>query len=323
MGLVHAAAIRTHPQINLAAMCDTSKFMVQALGKFLDGVTLYTDYEKMLPEVDVVFVATPSGSHADIAEACARAGKAVFVEKPLGTSLAEAERAAQAVGEAKVASQVGYVCRYAPTFEKAKAVLDSGALGPIKGFGSVKYSSDVLKKPEKSWRFMRRSRGSGGGALNEFTCHGVDLLVWMFGQPRDVTARLESWYSEEVEDHVHAVMEYGTFSGWLDSGWSMQDYRKPYNKIEVTGDNGRLVVTDSEIRWLLNAGHAGMDAGWHSATAPELYEPVRMFVGDIMFTRQADDFIAYAAGGAPSKSPAAEALTTQRVLEAIHQGNKR
>jgi hypothetical protein len=82
-------------------------------------------------------------------------------------------------------------------------------------------------------------------------------------------------------------------------------------------------VTDSEIRWMIARDHAGHAAGWHSTNVTELYEPVRIFVGDIMFTRQCDDFIAAADGGDPTRSPVDEALRTQRVLEAIHRGGAR
>ncbi len=325
MGIVHAATVRTHPRVKVAAFCDSSKFMVQSVKSFLPDVNFYTDYKEMLDRepVDVVYIATPTSSHAEIAARCAAAGKHVFVEKPLGMDLKEAEEVWAAVQSTGVVTQVGYVCRYSPTFERAKELLDSGAIGRIMNFGSVKYSSDVLRKVEKSWRFMRKSSGGGGGVVNEFACHGVDLLVWMFGEPKGVASRMESWYSAEVEDYVHAAFDHGDFSGWIDSSWSMQDYRKPYNKIEVTGDNGKLIVTDSEIRWLVVRSHAGHDAGWYSRNVTDLYEPVRIFVGDIMFSRQADSFIDAIDGGAPPRSTVPEALRTQRVLEAIRRGAER
>jgi predicted dehydrogenase len=322
MGLVHAAAVRSHPGADLVAFCDTSKFMVQSLKSFLPDVKFFDDHSRMLKglPLDAVYVTTPTGSHAEVARDCAAAGKHVFVEKPLATNLVEAEAVHQAIRESGVQSQVGYVCRYAPTFEKAKAILDSGPIGTILNVGSVKYSSDVSRKVEKSWRFMRKASEGGGGVVNEFACHGIDLLVWMFGEPGTVTAQTKSWYSAEVEDYVLAILGYSDFSAWIESSWSMQDYRKPYNRIEVTGDNGKLIVTDSEVRWLINRAHAGHDAGWYSTNITELYEPVRMFVGDIMFTRQCDDFIAAIANGATPRSPSAEALKTQRVLEVIRKG---
>ncbi|MBI4721046.1 MAG: Gfo/Idh/MocA family oxidoreductase, partial [Chitinivibrionia bacterium] len=239
MGLVHASTIRPHPRIELAAFCDTSKFMVQSLRAFLPAVRFFDDFRKMLAEeeLDAVYITTPTGSHAPIAGECARAGKHLFVEKPLATNLKEAESVAREVRASGVRSHVGYVCRYMPTFERAKEILDAGALGRVLGFSAVKYSSDVLRNVEKSWRFMRKASEGGGGVVNEFACHGIDLVVWMFGEPKGVHARMESWYSSDVEDYVHAMFDYGEFSGWIDSSWSMQDYRKPYTRIEVTGEN--------------------------------------------------------------------------------------
>jgi predicted dehydrogenase len=323
MGLVHAATLRTDPRVQLSALCDTSKFMVQSLKNFLPGIKFYRDYFEMMRKesIDAVYLTTPTGSHAKIAGDCAKAGKHIFVEKPLGTDLTEATQAADAIQEKNLRSQVGYVCRYAPTFEKAKELLDAGAIGSILGFGSVKYSSDVMRKVEKSWRFMRKKAEGGGGVVNEFACHGIDLLVWMFGEPRETNARVESWYSAQVEDYVHAIFDYGDFSGWIDSSWSMQDYRKPYTRIEVTGDNGKLIVPDSELRWLVARDHEDHEAGWYSTNITELYEPTRIFVGDIMFTRQTDAFIEAIEGGPPARCDAMEALRTQRVLEAIHNSN--
>jgi len=322
MGVVHAATVRTHPRVNVRAFCDNSKFTLQSAKSFIRDAAFYQDYKEMLRRepIDVVYIATPTSSHGEIAADCAAAGAHVFVEKPLGVDLAEAEKAAAAVEEAGVVSQVGYVCRHAPTFEKAKQILAAGAIGSIKNFGCVKYSSDVLRRVEKSWRFTRKGSGGGGGVVNEFACHGVDLLVWLLGEPDRVEARTESWYSAEVEDYVHAVFEYGGFTGWIDSSWSMQDFRKPYTRIEVTGDNGKLIVTDSEIRWLVLRSHAGHEAGWYSLDITDLYEPVRIFVGDIMFTRQADAFLEAIEGGPPPRCTVSEALRTQRVLEAIRSG---
>jgi predicted dehydrogenase len=319
MGLVHASTIKTHPDVELVAFCDTSKFMTSALGNFFPGIKFYSDYKEMLAKesLNVVYITTPTGSHATIANDCAAAGKHVFVEKPLATDYREAEQVDQNAKKHGIKTQVGYVCRYAPTFEKARDIIKSGALGRIFNFGSVKYSSDVVKKVENSWRFMRKASEGGGGVVNEFACHGIDLLVWIFGAPNKVRARTESWYSAEVEDYVHAGFDYGSFSGWIESCWSMQDYRKPYNRIDVTGDNGKLTVTDSEIRWLINKTHAGHEAGWHSTNITELYEPVNIFVGDIMFSRQADAFLASIRGGEPARSVTSEALLTQKVLEAI------
>ncbi len=325
MGLVHASTIRSHPRVTVAAFCETSKFMVQALKSFFPDVDFYSDYEEMLAkaELDVVYITTPTGLHASIAGACADAGKHFFVEKPLATNLEEALSVVENVKKSMVKTQVGYVCRYSPTFEKAKEILDSGVIGRVLGFNAVKYSSDVLRRVEKSWRFMRKASEGGGGVVNEFACHGIDLVVWYFGEPRSVDARMESWYSSDVEDYVHAVMDYGEYTGWVDSSWSMQDFRKPYTRIEVTGDNGRLIVTDSEVRWLIARSHAGAEAGWYQTNITELYEPVRVFIGDIMFSRQADAFISSLDGGTNARSEIFEALRTQRVLQAIHEGEKR
>src|SRR6185312_4602129 len=83
MGLSHYSILNTHPEVQVAAVCDTSKYMLDVLGKYT-GVRTYTSFEKLLSEeaLDCLFVATPSRYHADIVDAALRHELHVFCEKP-------------------------------------------------------------------------------------------------------------------------------------------------------------------------------------------------------------------------------------------------
>ena len=103
MGLSHQSMVNAHPQIELAAVCDSSGYVLDVLSKYT-GVKTYTDYKKMLAEehLDCVFVATPSRYHAEIVTAALERNLHVFCEKPfaldpeIGFQLAEIRGAQEA-----------------------------------------------------------------------------------------------------------------------------------------------------------------------------------------------------------------------------------
>lgn len=101
----------------------------------------YTDAQALIddPEVDVVYVATPPGSHLEYTLAAARAGKPVYVEKPMALNGAECDRMLAACREAQVPLYVAYYRRALPRFLKVKELLEAGAIGDIRYAATVQY----------------------------------------------------------------------------------------------------------------------------------------------------------------------------------------
>ena len=131
MGSFHAETLaRRLPRVRLAAVADPVPGAAQQLADRLGGRAL-TDPDELLadPAVDAVVIVTPARTHAGLVEAAARAGKAVYCEKPMALTLAEADRAIAAADQAGVPLQVGFNRRYDAGFRAAHDRITGGAIG--------------------------------------------------------------------------------------------------------------------------------------------------------------------------------------------------
>ena len=114
------------------------------------------------PDVDVVSICAPNFLHAEIGIAAAKAGKAFWIEKPVGRGAADTESVEAAAVEAGVISTIGFNYRHAPAVEHIKELIASGKLGRItnvRGSFFADYSSEP--NGALSWRFVRKLAGSG------------------------------------------------------------------------------------------------------------------------------------------------------------------
>jgi myo-inositol 2-dehydrogenase/D-chiro-inositol 1-dehydrogenase len=131
IGTYHAATLtRRLSEASLVAVADPVAASAQRLGQSL-GVEWLTDPQALIedPRIEAVAITCASTAHADLVVAAARAGKAVFVEKPMAMTLADADRAIAAVEEAGVPLQVGFNRRFARDFGSAHNAVTAGRIG--------------------------------------------------------------------------------------------------------------------------------------------------------------------------------------------------
>ena len=105
----------------MTAVCDLSPMVVETVGERFGVPARFTDFTDLVNREDVDAVAVLTMEHAEVAVAAAEAGKHLFIEKPLGFSLAETERIIDAVERAGVTAMVGYMKRYDPGYELGAA----------------------------------------------------------------------------------------------------------------------------------------------------------------------------------------------------------
>src|SRR5204863_7834235 len=127
-----------------------------------------TDWRRMVesPDIDLIDIASPNDTHAEIAIAAAKAGKMVMCEKPLGRNATESEAMVNAVESAGVANMVWYNYRRIPAVVLAKQLIDEGRLGKIfhyraKFLQDWTISSDLPQGGEGLWRLDVNVAGSG------------------------------------------------------------------------------------------------------------------------------------------------------------------
>jgi predicted dehydrogenase len=213
-GSLHARAYSEHPFTELTAVVDVREARAREVGERL-GVSWYTDYEQMLAseEIDLVSVATPEQDRFAPAVACARLGKHLLLEKPLGPTLTDAERLVAAVEATGVTAMVNFILRSDRRYLAAKAAMTDGTVG------------------EPCTIFARR-RGTSVGAeyygpwtnlLISTAIHDVDIMVWLNESPVErvfaegVVKRCGQWGHE---DAVAALLRFANGCvGLLETSW--------------------------------------------------------------------------------------------------------
>jgi predicted dehydrogenase len=139
------------------------------------------------PSIDVIDIATPNNSHAEIAIAAAQAGKHIICEKPLAPTADEAARMYEAAKAAGVVTAVAFNYRRTPAVALAKKYIEEGAIGEILNFRGT-YLQDWSADPNSplSWRFQKKVAGSG--AVGDIGSHVVDLARYLVGEISAVTS---------------------------------------------------------------------------------------------------------------------------------------
>jgi myo-inositol 2-dehydrogenase/D-chiro-inositol 1-dehydrogenase len=168
IGRMHADLLaRRVPGASLAAVHDPDRAAARAV-----GVPTFDAVEELLADVDAVAICSTTETHADLIVAAARAGRAIFCEKPISLVLAEVDRALAAVGEAGVPFQIGFNRRFDPAHEAVRAAVVRGDVGTPQ---IVRISSRDPDPPP-----MEYVRGSGGIFL-DMTVHDFDMARYVTG----------------------------------------------------------------------------------------------------------------------------------------------
>ena len=318
LGLLHAGLLNGLPGTRLSAVVESSPLIQRVIRQHFPTVEVFSDVSELmsgeLPTCAVI--ATPTGSHVQIAAALLEAHVPVLIEKPLSIKASDAAPLAAALGRRWVPNMVGYMGRYLDTFRKARELIQDGVLGAVRMVRSSMYVEQLMKRGE-GWRYDPRV--SGGGVLITQNSHLVDKLCWMFGDVRGVSGHTTRFVSAEVEDHVHAYFEFTSGAvGYLDASWSARHYRTPTISIHAQGDNGKLDVDDDEVRVCLDSPAADLVSGWHRWRKPDLYRAVPLDIGGPQYSLQMMDFLQAVRSLSGVESDIASGIRTQRVIDAIY-----
>jgi predicted dehydrogenase len=319
MGLLHASIANGLPIAQLTAAADPTAGLLESLKRLKPGLAIYEDYQRMLAEqtLDAVFITSPTHLHSPMALACVEKGIPFLVEKPLTPRTSESATLEAALKAKPLTNAVGYMARHIDTFRQARAVVASGAMGRLIHLQSTMYVAQLFRTGQ-GWRYDPTY--SGGGVLITQNSHLIDLLLWMFGPVAHVTGHVKRWYSAQVDDFAHAVLEFTSgLTGYMDTSWSIRHHRTVDLSINVHGENGNLQVTDDDVRLFLDDANAGYPAGWTVWRKPDLFEGVTLDVGGPEYTRQDEQFLRAAAAGQRVECDVDSALRVQRVIEAIYE----
>jgi predicted dehydrogenase len=197
-----------------------------------------TDAEAVLadPAVQLVFVATRHDSHAQLAERALRAGKAVWLEKPIGITLEEVEAVAKAAAETRGFLAVGYNRRFSPHARAVKSAFQART-GPL----AIHYTVAAGPPPRGTWV---TDPDVGGGRIVGEACHFVDLCTYLVGAPPVAVSAQRLARDPESDDSLVALLAFADGSAATLAYLARSDPALPKERFEVSGD-GRTARCDN------------------------------------------------------------------------------
>jgi predicted dehydrogenase len=206
MGRAHAYAYAAAPRVRalpcrprLRLMSGRNTGAVDAAARAYGIEESTTDWRALVehPEIDIVDICTPPGTHAEIAAAAAAAGKAVVCEKPLAADYATAAQAVDAVRRAGVPNAIGFNYRRLPAVALMRRMIAEGRIGDVLLFRACFLSDEFLDPAIPfDWRF---ARGMGGSTIADLGAHLVDLALWMVGDVDEVSAQSTTFTTERAD----------------------------------------------------------------------------------------------------------------------------
>jgi predicted dehydrogenase len=219
-GRAHASVLADYQRSELLAVCSRQAAAAAALAQKYAAPHVFTDYRELLrlPELEAVIIATPDFAHHELAVAAAQAGKHVLIEKPLTTSLAQADQIVAEVRRAGVTGMTLFSHRWVPAYYLAKQRLASGDLGrPLTAYAR---KNDVISVPTEMINWAAQTTCAWF-----LSSHDIDLVTWYFeDEPVEVrasgTRQVLVKRGLDTYDAIQALVQFKSgASAVFESGW--------------------------------------------------------------------------------------------------------
>lgn len=241
----HLPAYVSAPEARLVAVVSGHRETAETVASQFGNPRVLDSWEEAVadPEIDAVDICTPNSLHAPIAIAAARAGKHVIVEKPMATTLVEADAMVAAAREAGVSLMVAHNLRFVPIYQAIEKAMSEGAIGaPYSARGIFMHAG-----PEEFWgatsSWFWREQDAGGGSLLDMGIHMIDLLRWMLGRPVLEVTAMTSRVSRPTfaDDNAMLVMRMeGDVLASVQSSWSARPF--PDRQVAIHGELGHIAM---------------------------------------------------------------------------------
>lgn len=185
-------------------------------------------------DVDAVIIATPPATHAAIGVMAARAGKAIYLEKPIATAIADAVTLSDEASAAGIRAVVGFNRRSHPLFRRMRDLIERDAIGAIRAVQTT-FCEPVPVDGMPPWKGARLN---GGGVLLDLASHHIDLVRWITrAEIMQIRATAASDSSEQDSASVEMTLDNGVIAQ------SFYSFRSGYSeRMTVFGDRGQLEV---------------------------------------------------------------------------------
>lgn len=351
MGRTHSNAYSKAPHFFdlpykpvLKKVCGLEADQAKAFAQQWGYESYTTNWKEVVEDenIDVVDICVPNNVHAEIAIACAKAGKAICCEKPLALNVAQAEEMVAAVEKAGVPNLVSFNYRRVPAVTLAKQLIDEGRLGRIFHYRANflqdwTISADVPQGGDATWRLDVKAAGSG--VTGDLLAHCIDTAMWHNGQISAVCGMTETFVKERMHAETGKVESVGiddacTFFCRFDNGslgnFESTRYARGHKALytfEINGEHASIAWDLHDLHRLsyFDHGDDSIVRGWRSVHVTDgdmpymdkWWVPGLQIGYEHSFVHQVADFLTNMAEGKPTSPSFREALATQKVCEAV------
>ena len=351
MGRTHSNAFRQAPKFFdvpyepvLKAVCGRNRARAEVFAQNWGFESVETDWRKLVErkDIDLIDIASPNDTHAEIAIAASEAGKAVLCEKPLGRSAGESKRIVEAAEKAGVPNMVWYNYRRVPAVTLAKELVSEGRLGRVFHYRAQflqdwTISKDLPQGGEALWRLDAKVAGSG--VTGDLLAHCIDTAMWLNGPLDSVTAMTETFIKERrhnltgkvekvgIDDACAFLARFANGSlGLFESTRYARGHKALYT-LEINGENASIIWNLHDLHRLEYFDHRdeGRLRGWRSIHITDREHPYMkhwwvpgLQIGyEHSFVHQAADFLCGLAEGKVPVPSFRDGLATDYVTDAV------
>lgn len=301
--ICHLPALRRSPAAELVAVVDSDLGWAREVARRFGGIEAYGAGAELGGRVDAAIVATPNGTHADVASGLLQLGIHVLCEKPLSTTVADARRLLAAVPKG-ARLMPAHVRRFQANLQLARQLLSDGVVGEPR---RLAVSQSSLAGAWSSRTAYRRDPAlAGGGVLIELGVHLIDLALW-FSDTRvaGVESQLTALADARLETDAHLALR---FAGGATAEVSVSERVVLPRRLRLEGSEGWLSVGLDEEEPVDFFGRrsrvcrrGGAQRAWAAA-------------GGDPFARQLDEFVACVRDGAPFPVPETDVLCGLEII---------
>jgi len=328
----------------LKAVCARDAQKARAFATQWGFESSETDWRKLVAreDIDLIDIASPNDTHAEIALAAARAGKMILCEKPLAMNGPEGKTMVQAVEKAKVPNMVWYNYRRVPAVTLARQLIAEGRLGRIFHY-RAKYLQDWTISPTLPqggaglWRLDVKVAGSG--VTGDLLAHCIDTALWLNGGIDKLTAMTETFIKQRKHTLTGKMERVGiddacAFLARFRNGslatFEATRYARGHKALytfEINGEHASIAWDLHDLHRLQYFDHRdeGRLRGWRSIHVSDGDQPYMkhwwvpgLQIGyEHTFIHQAADFLEGLSSGQPAHPTFRDALETQYVCDAV------
>jgi predicted dehydrogenase len=203
------------------------------------GGQAFDDLDRFFDSVDIVDVCSPSHAHRDNVLAAARAGKAIVCEKPLARHLRDCHAIVDGCAEAGAPLFIAQVVRFFPQFARAKALIDSGAIGKPGVIRTIRAGAFPVGRP------FFGDFSLSGGVILDVGIHDIDFQRWCMGEVARVFTRGLTFSGVKDRDHALITLRFTNDAvGHIEAGWASPPGQWR-TRLEIAGDAG-IIEWDSQ-----------------------------------------------------------------------------